>query len=98
MSRVPRSPKPLGPDAPVKEARVKEARVSARNRLPGRVVRVRLGEVMAQVTLRVGKHTVDAVITRDSAEELGLAPGDRVAALVKSTEIMVVKEVEEPSR
>ena len=78
--------------------RVKEARVSARNRLPGRVVRVRLGEVMAQVTIRVGKHTVDAVITRDSAEELGLAPGDRVAALVKSTEIMVVKEVEEPSR
>lgn len=77
---------------------VKEARVSARNRLPGRVVRVRLGEVMAQITIRVGKHTVDAVITRDSAEELGLAPGDRVAALVKSTEIMVVKEVEEPSR
>ena len=77
--------------------RVKEARVSARNRLPGRVVRVRLGEVMAQVTIRVGKHTVDAVITRDSAEELGLAPGDRVAALVKSTEIMVVKEVEETS-
>ena len=77
--------------------RVKEARVSARNRLPGRVVRVRLGEVTAQVTIRVGKHTVDAVITRDSAEELGLAPGDRVAALVKSTEIMVVKEVEESS-
>ena len=76
-------------------ARVKEARVSARNRLPGRVVRIKLGEVMAQVTIRVGKHTVDAVITRDSAEELGLAPGDRVAALVKSTEIMVVKEVEE---
>ena len=75
--------------------RVKEARVSARNRLPGRVVRVKLGEVMAQVTIRVGKHTVDAVITRDSAEELGIAPGDQVVALVKSTEIMVVKEVEE---
>ncbi len=73
-----------------------EVRVSARNRLPGRIVRLRLGEVMAQVTIRVGRHTVDAVITRESAEEMGLARGDRVSALVKSTEIMVVKE--EPAR
>jgi molybdopterin-binding protein len=72
---------------------VKEMRVSARNRLPGTVVRVRLGEVMAQVTIRVGRQLIDAVITRESAEEMGLAKGDRVAALVKSTEVMVAKEV-----
>jgi molybdopterin-binding protein len=71
---------------------VKEVRISARNRLPGTVVRVRLGDVMAQVTIRVGRQLVDAVITRESAEEMGLARGDRVAALVKSTEVMVVKE------
>jgi molybdate transport system regulatory protein len=71
---------------------VKEVRVSARNRLPGTVVRVRLGEVMAQVTIRVGRQTVDAVITRESAEEMDLKRGDRVAALVKSTEVMVIKE------
>jgi molybdopterin-binding protein len=71
---------------------VKEVRISARNRLPGTVVRVRLGEVMAQVTIRVGRQLVDAVITRESAEEMALAKGDRVAALVKSTEVMVVKE------
>ena len=70
-----------------------EVRVSARNRLPGTVVRVRLGDVVAQVTIRVGRQLVDAVITRESAEELGLAKGDRVAALVKSTEVMVLKEV-----
>jgi molybdopterin-binding protein len=69
-----------------------EVRVSARNRLPGTVVRVRLGDVMAQVTIRVGRQLVDAVITRESAEELALAKGDRVAALVKSTEVMVLKE------
>jgi len=69
-----------------------EVRVSARNRLPGTVVRVRLGDVMAQVTIRVGRQLVDAVITRESAEEMGLAKGDRVAALVKSTEVMVLKE------
>jgi molybdopterin-binding protein len=72
---------------------MKEMRVSARNRLPGTVVRVRLGEVMAQVTIRVGRQVIDAVITRDSAEEMGIEKGDRVAALVKSTEVMVVKEV-----
>jgi molybdopterin-binding protein len=71
---------------------MKEARVSARNRLPGTVVRVRLGDVMAQITIRVGRQTVDAVITRESAEEMGLQKGDRVAALVKSTEVMVLKE------
>ncbi|HZO09524.1 MAG TPA: TOBE domain-containing protein [Myxococcota bacterium] len=73
--------------------KAKEVRVSARNRLPGTVVRVKLGGVMAQVTIRVGRQLVDAVITRDSAEELGLAKGDRVAALVKSTEVMVAKEL-----
>jgi molybdopterin-binding protein len=72
---------------------VKEVRLSARNRLPGTVVRVRLGDVMAQVTIRVGRQLVDAVITRESAEELALEKGDRVAALVKSTEVMVAKEV-----
>ena len=72
---------------------MKELRLSARNRLPGSVVRVKLGGVMAQVTIRVGRVLVDAVITRESAEELGLQKGDRVAALVKSTEVMVAKEV-----
>lgn len=69
-----------------------EIRVSARNRLPGTIVRVKLGDVVAQVTIKVGRHLVDAVITRDSAEEMGLAKGDRVAALVKSTEVMVFRE------
>ena len=65
--------------------------ISARNRLPGTVVRVKLGGVMAQVTIRVGRQLVEAVITRDSAEELGLKKGDRVTAVVKSTEVMVAK-------
>lgn len=69
-----------------------EVKVSARNRLPGTIVRIRVGEVMAQVTLRVGRNTIDSVITRDSAEDMGLRKGDRVAALIKSTEIMIVKD------
>lgn len=69
-----------------------EVRLSARNRLPGTIVRVRMGDVVAQVTIKVGRHLVDAVITRDSAEEMGLRKGDRVAAVVKSTEVMVFRE------
>ena len=72
--------------------RKSEVRVSARNRLSGTVVAVKLGDVVAQVTIRVGRQIVDAVITRDSAEELALRKGDRVAALIKSTEVMVLKE------
>jgi len=69
-----------------------QVRVSARNRLPGTVVKVRLGDVVAQITIKVGRHLVDAVITRDSAEEMNLQKGDRVAALVKSTDVMVFRE------
>ena len=71
-----------------------QMRISARNRLPGTVVKVRLGDVVAQITIKVGRHLVDAVITRDSAEEMNLQKGDRVAAMVKSTEIMVFREDE----
>jgi molybdopterin-binding protein len=65
---------------------------SARNRLPGTVTEVKLGGIMAQVGIRVGDNQVEAVITRDSAEELGLKAGDRVFAVIKSTEVMVNKE------
>lgn len=69
-----------------------DVKVSARNRLPGTIVKIRSGEVMAQVTLRVGRNTLDSVITRESAEDMGLRKGDRVAALIKSTEIMIFKD------
>ena len=68
-------------------------RISARNQLPGSVVSVEHGAVMSIVTieLRGGEHVV-ASITQDSAESLGLAPGDDVLAVVKATEVMVAKE------
>jgi molybdopterin-binding protein len=66
--------------------------LSARNQLPGRVVEVHLGEVMAHVTVRVGKNLVDSVITRRSAEELALKKGDAVTVVIKSTEVMLQKD------
>ncbi len=46
---------------------------------------------MAHVAVRVGEHVVESVITRTSAEELDLKPGDSVRVVVKSTEVMIQK-------
>jgi molybdopterin-binding protein len=66
--------------------------LSARNQIPGRVVGLTLGAVMAEVVIDIGGPTVVAVITRTSAERLGLREGDQVTAIIKSTEIIVGKE------
>jgi molybdopterin-binding protein len=65
--------------------------VSARNQLPGKVVSVKLGNVMAQIDLQVGDNHVVAAITRESALELNLQEGDEVIALIKSTDVMIGK-------
>ena len=66
-------------------------RISARNRLVGTIIEVKLGDIMAHITVKVGEHLVEAVITRRSVEEMNLAVGDTVAAVIKSTEVMVEK-------
>ena len=66
--------------------------ISARNQLPGRVRAVELGEVMAHVTIKVGKNVVESVITRRSAEEMKLKKGDNVTVVIKSTEVMLQKD------
>lgn len=65
--------------------------ISARNKLSGRVTSVKLGGVMAEVVIRVGDHDIVSVVTRTSAEELGLSEGDEVTAIIKSTEVMLAK-------
>ena len=66
-------------------------KLSARNQLPGTVEQVHLGEIMARIVVKVGEHVIESVITRQSAEELGLKPGDSVHVVVKSTEVMIQK-------
>ena len=67
--------------------------MSARNRLPGTVTEVVRGEAAAKVTIRVGdNHVVVALITRESADELGLEVGKEVTALVKATDVMVLTD------
>ena len=66
--------------------------ISARNQLKGTITEIILGDVMAHVTIRVGKSLIDSVITRKSVDELKLKKGDTVFAVVKATEVMVSKE------
>lgn len=62
---------------------------SARNRFPGIVVRVLKDKVTAQVDIQAGPHRIVSLMTREAAEELGLAPGVRAVAAVKSTNVVV---------
>ncbi|MER5599125.1 TOBE domain-containing protein [Streptomyces sp. NPDC002265] len=62
--------------------------LSIRNQLPGTVTAVTPGEVMATVKIRLaGGQDLTAAITREAVEELGLATGATVHALVKATEV-----------
>ena len=65
--------------------------ISARNQLKGRIVSIETGEIMAHVTMRVGKNLIESVITRRSAEALDLKKGDEVTAFMKSTSVMILK-------
>ena len=66
-------------------------KLSARNQLPGTVEQVHLGEIMARIVVKMGEHVIESVITRQSAEDLGLKQGDSVHVVVKSTEVMIQK-------
>jgi molybdopterin-binding protein len=66
--------------------------ISARNQLKGRIIDIQLGEVMAHVSVRVGKNVVESAITRRSAEQLNLKKRDTVTAIVKSTDVMLMKD------
>ncbi len=48
------------------------------------------GEAAARVTVQVGDNNLVALITRESADELGLEPGKEVTALVKATDVMIL--------
>lgn len=66
-------------------------RISGRNQLVGRVLEVKFGGLLAQVTLTFGEQHITAIITADAARELRLKPGERAAALVKATEVMILR-------
>jgi len=71
---------------------VKGLKISARNRLKGKVVSVEKEGLMAKVKIEIMKPaSVTAMISKEAAEELGLKVGDQVEAVVKATEVMIAK-------
>jgi molybdate transport system regulatory protein len=61
--------------------------LSIRNQLPGTVTGIVTGTAMAAVKVDVGGAELTAAITREAADDLGLAPGTPVVVLIKSTEV-----------
>lgn len=65
--------------------------VSGRNQLIGRIVELKYDGLLAQVKLSIGGQIITSIITADAAREMQLEVGETVAALIKSTEVMVLR-------
>jgi molybdopterin-binding protein len=66
--------------------------LSARNQLRGRVLGLTVEGLMAEVRIGIADQELIAVITRSSAERLGVKVGDPIVAVIKSTEVMIAKD------
>ena len=73
------------------ERRASFRSISGRNQLVGRIVDVRIEGLLAQVKLSIGGQHITSIITADAARELRLKKGETAAALIKSTEVMIVR-------
>ena len=78
-----------GPAEIAERDRTRASTVSARNRMSGIVTRVKRDHVMAQVEMICGPYRVVSLMSSDAADELGLEPGVRAIASVKSTNVVV---------
>lgn len=78
--RAPKRGKPIGLDS-----------ISGRNKLRGTITDVRYEGLLVQVTIDVGGQEITSIITSDASRALGLKPGVPVYALIKATEVMVIR-------
>ena len=79
-AKASRKGKPVGLDS-----------ISGRNKLPGTITELRYEGLLVQVTIDVAGHQITSIITSDSARALGLKVGVQVYALIKATEVMVIR-------
>ncbi len=66
-------------------------KISARNQLKGHVVEVNKGQTTAHVRIDIGGAIVTASITNEAVDDLALAVGDSVTAIVKASDVIVGK-------
>ena len=65
--------------------------LSGRNQLVGRIVELQIDGLMAKVVLSIGGQFITSIITADAVREMRLEVGDTAAALIKSTEVMILR-------
>lgn len=66
-------------------------RVSGRNQLIGRIEAVRISGLMAEIEISIGGQRITSIITSRSAREMKLKAGQTAAALIKATEVMILR-------
>ena len=76
---------------PVRTRRQSFRKISGRNQLVGRIVDLKVAGLMAQVTLSIGGQHLTSIITADAVREMRLEKGQIASALIKSTEVMVMR-------
>ena len=80
------------PRGPLQERRENFRAISGRNQLVGRIVELKIEGLMAQVTLSIAGQRLTSIITADAVREMRLEKGQIAAALIKSTEVMIMRE------
>ena len=75
----------------VAERRTTFRRISGRNQLVGRVTDIKTSGLIAQVSLSIGGQHITSIITADAVREMRLKKGQTAAALIKSTEVMIIR-------
>ena len=66
-------------------------KLTAKNRISGKVLEVKKGDMVSKVTLEIEPTVLDSIITEETVDKLELKPGDKVYAIIKSTEVMLAK-------
>jgi len=66
-------------------------RLSGRNQLVGRIERVQISGLMAEVIISIGEQPITSIITARSARDMNLKSGQTAAALIKATEVMILR-------
>jgi molybdopterin-binding protein len=73
------------------ESRERFRNVSGRNQLVGKIVEVKFSGLLAKVVLAIGDQEITSIITADAAREMQLRKGQTAGALIKATEVMIVR-------
>lgn len=68
-------------------------KLSARNKLPGKVLEVEKDGLVSMIKIEVEPSIITSVVTEEAVNNLDIKPGNRIYAVIKSTEVMVAKTV-----